>query len=148
MLFVRNGNSEGKRLPFEIEKHLPAKKELKISLFSWKSTIYLSPWSRQGMQGIFFRLTVFQLVASRVTRGVMWSELHDWNATLSSHMVVDKLSLNDILCIIWWWQFEPEEACTSVSITILGCYVNIKSMQNIELSSTCVGSFITCESPN
>ena len=46
VLSVRNGNSEGKTLPFEIGEHWSAKNELKISLFSWKSAIYLSPWNR------------------------------------------------------------------------------------------------------
>ena len=54
VLSVRNGNSEGKILPFEIGGHLLAKKDLKIPLFASKATIYLSPWNRGGMQGIFF----------------------------------------------------------------------------------------------
>ena len=53
VLSVRNGNSEGKTLPFEIEEHWSAKKELKISLFSWRSIIYLSPWNRGRIQGVF-----------------------------------------------------------------------------------------------
>ena len=56
VLSVRKSNSEGKTLLFGIWEHWLAKKELKISLFSWKSTINLSPWNSGGMQRIFFPL--------------------------------------------------------------------------------------------
>ena len=60
LLSVHNGNSEGRTFLFEIGEHWSAKKELKILLFLWKSTIYLSPWNRGGMQGIFFPFNSFQ----------------------------------------------------------------------------------------
>ena len=56
VLSVRNGSLEGKTLPFEIREQWPAKKGSKISLFSWKSTIYLSSWNGQWMRGFFFPL--------------------------------------------------------------------------------------------
>ena len=68
------------------------------------------------------------------------------NVTPAPHMVADKTS--NFAYIIWWWQFEFKEACTRESMTILGWDANIKSIQDLELSSICVGSFIICESPN
>ena len=64
-------------------------------------------------------------------------------------MVADKLSLNQTFAyVIWWSQFECKEACTLESITILGWDVNVKPMQDLDLSTICVASFIICESPN
>ena len=50
--------------------------------------------------------------------------------------------------LIWWWQFECKEACTLESITILGWDVNIKSIQDLELSCIYISYFIICESLN
>ena len=65
VLSVRNGNSEGKTLPFEIGEHWSAKKEFKISLFPWKSTIYIyHDEIEEECRKVSFHLTVFARVTS------------------------------------------------------------------------------------
>ena len=55
---VSNFNSDGNVLLFGMREHWLAKKELKISLFSWKSVTYSLLWKIGGMHGTFFWFTI------------------------------------------------------------------------------------------
>ena len=68
---------------------------------------------------------------------LIWSEF----TCLKNHTI---LSYGDAY-IIWWWQWECKETRTPESIPIFGWDINIKSMQDFEFSSICVGSLIICK---
>ena len=102
-------------------------------------------WSSQVMVllGIKFEKSKM-LIALLIWSEFAYSKCH----TVLSYGGGKVIFKSNFAYIIWWWQFECKEACTPESITILGWDVNIKSMQDLELSSICVGSFIICKSPN